>query len=120
MLLLAKSTGLIITFCIVGVIIIVALIFLLIYLNLLKKKRKIENDANSYYLKIIEAMGGIDNILQVSAHYSRLSFVLNDKKLIDESLIEGIGVIKTSQKIILVVGEKALEFEKAILKEKEK
>lgn len=86
------------------------MVFLIIYLCSLKNKKHMNEQTKNYYLKIIEALGGKDNILDIQVHSSRLSVVVKDNRLLKENLLEGIGIIKSSKKITFVIGEMAQEF----------
>lgn len=101
----------------VGVIVIIAII--VIVLLALKKKKKVneikENiKQNNEFLKIF---GGKDNIISCEAKGSRLILILNDYSLLDEQGLKDNGVtsmIKATNKITLIVGEKSKELEQFI------
>ena len=97
--------------------------FVIYYLISLKNKDKTQKEAKEYYNKIIDAMGGIDNIKDVMVNSSRLSVVLNDNTLLNEEKLQsikddGVGVVKSNKKITLVIGEMAKNYCDSILKEK--
>ena len=88
------------------------IIILIVYLVSLKKKKAINADAKQYYQNIILAVGGVNNILEVKAIASRLSLVLKDYKKIDDDKLKlaGIGIVKSTNKVTLVVGLMASEY----------
>lgn len=98
----------------VGALIIIGLvIFLIKYISAVNKKKSTESVVNNYYNNIIEACGGIENIIEVSNLGSRLSFVLKYQSLFDDAKLKEInitGVFKTTKKITIVVGDKANDF----------
>ena len=106
----------------VGALIILAgLIFLTLYLVSKSNKEKSLKEASGYYVNIVKAVGGEDNILEVNVNSSRLSLVLKDNSLLkneelDELKKDGIGIVKSSKKVTLVVGEMASLYEKEINK----
>lgn len=91
-----------------GVVFVMVLILFLISL----KKRKDapflseNNEANDeFHTKLLEAIGGKENIVSGSLNGSRISLVLNDYEVINEKLLTECGVdsfIKMSNKITLV------------------
>ena len=91
-----------------GVVFVTVLILFLISL----KKRKDapflseNNEANDeFHTKLLEAIGGKENIVSGSLNGSRISLVLNDYEVINEKLLTECGVdsfIKMSNKITLV------------------
>ena len=109
---------------VVGVLLLAGIIFGIYYGVSINKKNKTDKQAIGYYVKIIDAMGGIDNINDVMVASSRLSIVLKDNSLIKEEKLQsikddGVGVVKSSKKITLVIGEMAQKYCEAILKLKE-
>ena len=109
---------------VVGVLLLAGIIFGIYYGVSVSKKNKTEKQAIGYYVKIIDAMGGIDNINDVIVMSSRLTILLNDYKLLDDKKLQvikddGVGVVKSSKKITLVIGEMAQKYCEAILKLKE-
>lgn len=111
---------------VVGSVIAIGLItFLILYLSSKKKKEKTSKQAKGLYAKIVDTFGGINNIADVTVNGSRLSLVLKDTSYINNDTLsvmtnEGFGVVKTSKKITLVVGEMAQHYYKAIKKELDK
>ncbi len=92
-----------------GLILVGLLAFVIIYLCALKCKKRFGEQTKEYYKQIIKALGGIDNIVDLQVHSSRLSVVLKDNRKLDDSLLDGIGIVKSSRKITLVIGEMAQE-----------
>lgn len=106
---------------IVALVIIAGLIFLITYLVSKNNKEKSLKEASLYYVNIINAVGDVSNIIEVNVNSSRLSLVLKDNSLINNEQIEklkndGIGIVKSSKKITLVVGEMAPYYQKEINK----
>jgi phosphotransferase system IIB component len=93
--------------CALVLIVLIALIIILV----LKKKNKKKNIPNdNYYLKLF---GGKENIISCSSKGSRLVLELKDYSLIDENELKKIGInslIKATNKITLLVGDKAKDF----------
>ncbi len=116
-----KVPSLLWLWCLIAVVVIlliVGLVLLIIKKNKHKKIEKQEQEIiDSYYLNIIDSVGGIDNIVNVEALQSRLSFYLKDQSLLDSEKLKEIhinGIVKTSKKITLVVGEMATKYAKSI------
>ena len=106
---------------IIAAVVLAGLIFLIVYLASKRSKEKSLKEASSYYVNIVKAVGGEDNILEVSVNSSRLSLVLKDNSLLKNEELDtlkndGIGIVKSSKKITLVVGEMAPLYEKEINK----
>lgn len=93
------------------------IIFLIVFLVARKNKKKIKTKANEFCNQIIEAVGGIDNIIDATAVSSRLSLTLKDNGPIDSDAfknfvsINNIGMVKSSGKITLVIGEYASNYQ---------
>ena len=99
-----------------AVILIGILIVVLVLLKRNKAKKEIEYNQkqNNEFIKIF---GGKENIVSCEAKGSRLVLVLNDYSLLDEQGLKDNGVtsmIKATNKITLIVGEKSKELEKFI------
>lgn len=108
-----------------SIIVLGAIVFLILFLSSKSSKAKSLGQAKGLYVKIIETFGGINNILEVSVNGSRLSISLKDTSYINNDTLqvmtnEGFGVVKTSKKITLVIGEMATHYYKAIQKELDK
>jgi phosphotransferase system IIB component len=108
-----------------SIIVIGTIVFLILYLSSKSLKEKSLGQAKGLYKKIIDTFGGIDNISEVNVNGSRLSISLKDTSYINSDTLqimtnEGFGVVKTSKKITLVIGEMAVHYYKAIQKELEK
>ena len=84
--------------------------FLIVYGVSVKNKKKINEEAKGYYTVIIDAVGGIENIIDVNSNVSRLTFVLKDNSLIKKEKLEGVGIFKTSSKVTLAIGNMASEY----------
>ena len=103
--------------CILGGIVIIAVVVLIFYF-IKKNKIKIEKERNTKqnneFLKIF---GGQENIISCEAKGSRLILVLKDYSLLDEANLKENGVtsmIKATNKITLIIGEKSKELEQFI------
>ena len=106
-----------------GIILLAALLFVIYYLSSLKNKKKQDNRIKDFHNKIIEAMGGINNINDVNVMSSRLVLYLEDNGFINPEVLQelidnGIGVVKTSKKVTLVIGDLSEKYAKAIIEEK--
>ena len=82
-------------------------------------------EAKGLYNIITDTFGGISNIESVNVNGSRLSLVLKDTTYINHETLKvmsdmGFGVVKTSKKITLVVGEMATHYYNEIQKQMEK
>ena len=93
---------------VIGVVLLLGIILAIILVkkksNKNKAKREFDNASNS----IIEALGGIDNIVSCDVSMSRLNVVLKDYKLVESQQLTDAGVsgtVKTSKKLTLVVGK---------------
>lgn len=112
----------IVLFIIGAIAILTFLFFIFYYVISLKKKKGQDNKLQDYYMNIIASMGGIDNIDDVIVNNSRLSLIIKNSSLINQDMlsklvIDGIGVIKSSKKITLVIGKLADKYGKSILLE---
>ena len=101
----------------------ILLCFGIIYLISKNNKKKNDDNTKEYYKEIIELVGGIDNISEISSVGSRLTLVLNNNDLVDQNTLEvfknkGIGIFRTSKKITLVIGDFASYYKEQIEKEK--
>ncbi len=97
--------------------IIVSLIAIVIIL--ICKKCKKPKNKSGVYDELIDAFGGMDNIIEVKARESRLSLVLKDYNLINEEKLKEKGItssIKMTNKITYVIGSSAKEIEDYINK----
>ena len=106
---------------IASLIVIVSIAFLILYLSSKRSKEKSLGEAKGLYSKIVETFGGIDNIANVSVNGSRVSLTLKDSSYINNDTLkvmtdEGFGVVKTSKKITLVIGEMANHYYQEINK----
>jgi len=100
----------------VGVLAVVLAILAILSISKKNKKTKI---IKGYYNEILEAVGGIKNVKEVSNMGSRLSFVLVDMSKINQEKLNAIninGIVKTTTKVTLVVGEMASSYKEEIEK----
>ena len=108
-----------------GLIVVAALVFLIVYLISKTHKEKSLGEVKGLYNKITDAFGGLSNIETINVNGSRLSLVLKDASYINQESLKamsdmGFGVVKTSKKITLVVGEMATHYYNQIQKQMEK
>ena len=88
---------------------IIILLGLLILITTSKKKVKMENNE---YPQLLLALGGKENVSEVSFKGSRVSVILVDKKVIDKEMIKQQGVetiVVSNKKVTMVVGKKSEE-----------
>lgn len=93
-----------------GVLLLGVIIFLIVFFTRRNAKPKVDNS------KWIEALGGKDNILSVTAVGSRINLTLKDKEAIDRNKLTEYGVksvLVMSNKVTLVK-EKAVDTANAI------
>lgn len=109
---------------IIGVVFILATIaFIILLKRYLKRKKEFLEEQkviDSYYKNIIDAVGKIQNIEKVEQVGSRLSFYLKDQSLLQVEVLKEIhitGIVKTSKKVTLVVGEMAAKYAQFIQEE---
>ena len=109
---------------IIGVVFILATIaFIILLKRYLKRKKEFLEEQkviDSYYKNIINAVGKIQNIEKVEQVGSRLSFYLKDQSLLQVEALKEIhitGIVKTSKKVTLVVGEMAAKYAQFIQEE---
>lgn len=98
-----------IALAVVGIIVITALL-LIIFNRRTNKKKETKVTISSDDDEWLNALGGQDNIKDVSAKGSRLTLSLVDEKKIDDEKLKVLGVqsiLKMSNKIILVVEKQA-------------
>lgn len=97
---------------VVLVAVIILVIFLFIFLNMKKKGKfnhknnNISNNADEWQI----AVGGKNNIQEITAMGSRLTLSLNDPNVVDREKLKQLGVsniLTMSEKIILVVEDNA-------------
>lgn len=109
---------------IIGVVFVLATIaFIFLLKRYLKRKKEFLEEQkviDSYYKNIIDAVGKIQNIEKVEQVGSRLSFYLKDQSLLQVEALKEIhitGIVKTSKKVTLVVGEMAAKYAQFIQEE---
>lgn len=103
-LLASVSTTLIIWLAVVDFLLLLVVVIMIIRNKVSKPKAKINND------EWILALGGKDNIKEVTAIGSRLSLTLQDKENIDREKLKTLGVssvLVMSNKVTLVIEDKA-------------
>ena len=87
--------------------IVIAIVVLLGILILLTSRSK-EDKSLKEYPELLLALGGKDNVSEVSFKGSRVNVVLVDKKLIDKEIIKQQGVetiVVSNKKLTMVVGK---------------
>lgn len=95
-----------------GLIVVCSLVFLILYITSKSSKQKSLGEAKGLCKTIIDTFGGFNNIESANVNGSRLSLVLKDTTYINPDTLKvmselGFGVVKTSKKITLVIGEMA-------------
>lgn len=88
--------------------ILLALLFTIILVVVVRKKMKFKE--NVEFPELLEALGGADNISNVSLNGSRISLNFESKKVVDKEQIKENGVetiVVANKKITLVIGKKA-------------
>lgn len=101
-----QSNALWICLAIVGAIVIVAAVLIIVYAKTKKPAKSKEINAESYLI----ALGGKDNIKEVSRTGSRITVKLNDDSKLDKDKLHELGissVLVMSEKFILVAKENA-------------
>ena len=86
----------------------VVLLIIIVLVIILKKKSKLKESLE--FPGLLEALGGADNIYNVSLNGSRISLNFESKKNIDKDQIKDNGVetiVVSNKKITLVIGKKA-------------
>jgi len=84
----------------------VLLVILRVIFNFAKKSPKAKVDNNEWFT----ALGGKENVKEITAVGSRLSLVLNDKEIVDREKLKTLGVssvVVMSNKMTLVIEGKA-------------
>lgn len=108
-----KQYGLMIAFIAAGIVFLVVLVFFIIAVikrkkNLVGPPREQKESTKLPFNKevLLEAIGGLDNMVHKQLSGSRISLDLKDVSLVDEEKLNSIGVdrvIKMSNKITLVI-----------------
>lgn len=100
-------------YIVLALVIIIAIIVTILLARNNKKKAQSAND--TLFNSLLEALGGKDNILSLSAKMSRLTVSLKNEDLLDVNKVKELGVtriLRMSKKIILLIGQQASEIEK--------
>ncbi len=110
---------------IIMVVVLLILVITLLIVKHQKKKKSYQEEQkiiDNYFVNIIESVGTINNIVSVSHIGSRLSFILKDQSLLNIDKLKEIhitGIVKTTKKVTLVVGEMAAKYATSIQNELE-
>ena len=119
-LLTSESTNLPLPLIIIGAailfVIICAVVVIIVLSARKNKKKKVINKSGDWLM----ALGGKENIKEVTAIGSRLSLNLNDKENIDREKLKELGVssiLVMSNKVTLVIEDKAEQVATSIQKE---
>jgi phosphotransferase system IIB component len=94
--------------CLIGVSATVALLIIIVLAVVVRKKSKFKE--NTEFPELLEALGGAENISNISLNGSRISLNFDSKKAVDKELIKENGVetiVVANKKITLVIGKKA-------------
>lgn len=97
-----------ILFIVVGCVLLIGVILLIILVKKNSKKNKAKKEFDNASKMIVDALGGLENIVSCDVSMSRLNVVLNDYKIVDSQQLTDAGVsgtVKTSKKLTLVVGK---------------
>ena len=91
-------------FIFIGMVVLLLLLFLILFLVLKKnsKKNKAKREFDNASKTIVDALGGIDNIISCSVSMSRVNVELYDYKLVENQQLTDAGVsgtVKTSKKL---------------------
>lgn len=99
-------------YIVIALVVLIAVIVIVLLVTNKSKGKKSSNDLEKTLNHIIDALGGRDNIKSMDAKMSRLTISLVTNNIDVEKLKEiGIErVIKMSDKITLLIGDKAQEF----------
>lgn len=90
---------------IIASIVLIVAVGILVFL--LRKKRKLKSLEE--FPELLEALGGKSNITKVSQKGSRVSVVVDNKKIVDKDMVKDQGVetiVISNKKVTLVVGSK--------------
>lgn len=103
--------------CAIATLLILAIIIPIIIVS--KKRNKIKNEESNkkQNATFLDIFGGEDNIISCEAKGSRLVLVLNDYSKLDEERLKDNGVtslIKATNKVTLIIGEKSKDLENFI------
>lgn len=93
---------------VIGVALLLSVILTIVFVKKSSKKRKAKREFDNASKTIVDALGGIDNIISCSVSMSRLNVVLKDYKLVESQQLTDAGVsgtVKTSKKLTLVIGK---------------
>ena len=94
--------------CLIGAGIFVSLLIITILVVTVRKRTKLKESLE--FPELLEALGGADNISNVSLNGSRISLNFDSKKVVDKEQIKENGVetiVVANKKITLVIGKKA-------------
>lgn len=100
----------------------IILVTLLVIFLINKKKKttkEVVNQISNDSIKWFDALGGDDNVIEISSKGSRLVVSLADPSNIDEVKLKELGVtsiIKMSNKLTLVIEENAIKIEQLLKK----
>lgn len=85
-------------------------VLLVLFLLLVLIRKKFSNKETVEFPKLLEALGGEQNISNVTLNGSRISLNFDNKKIVDKDQIKENGVetiVISNKKITLVIGKKA-------------
>ena len=87
----------------IGVLLIIIILVIVFKLKLSKKE-------SEEFPELLEALGGVDNISNITVNGSRVSLIFDNKKSINKELIKENGVetiVVANKKLTMVIGRKA-------------
>ncbi|HPS19323.1 MAG TPA: PTS transporter subunit EIIB [Bacilli bacterium] len=102
-----------------GIVLVILLVIFFLFILPLIKQKKINENQQPRGKEWLNALGGADNIINLSSSRSRLSVELKDSSLVDKEKLKVMGassIITMSQKIILVIDNQADKIKKTIEK----
>lgn len=92
-----------------SIIVMIAIVAWLLITNILKnKKRESKVEMTIEIQRLLEALGGIDNITSMEATPSKVSFIVANTKVLQMEVFKEIGatgVVQSNQKITAIFGK---------------
>lgn len=106
-----KNIALVIVAAVLVIILVVLLVAITKHWKRVNRKKEVKTAATSgISAEIIKAMGGLNNITEVSNKMSRLYITLDKSENADVKLLNSVGLteaIVMEQKIVIVIGDQA-------------
>lgn len=95
--------------------VIIFIILLIIALIIIKIKRK---DFSIEINKLIQCLGGKDNIIDVEMNFSRLKVILKDMEIVDKEGIQKLGakgIVEIDNQLKIIFGNNSKQLKKYIV-----